>query len=411
MRVIIVSDYAAINGGQAKVAIESALGLAGRGHRVDYFSAVGPVDPRLEAAGIAVECLGQNDKDGSATLPFLAQTMWNRKAAARLAEIIAASDPADTVVHTHAWAKAISPSIGPTLARSGRGLVYTMHEFFLVCPTGGFYNYQRAQPCRLQPLSAACVSTHCDSKTYGHKLLRVARAGFVVLGGLKAACPHVVTISQLQHDVTRDYMPSGATWHRVDNPIDAEDLGPKPEAGADFIFVGRLSREKGVEYFCEAARRAGVAAVIVGDGPMADELRARYPEARFVGWKTPDETRALMRAARALAFPSVWYEGQPLTVYEALAMGTPVIVSDVCAGREAVANGENGLWFKSADADSLALALKQLTDDAEAARMTRNAYRGYWAAPLTMDRHLDAIEKVYDAALADAAAGRARRSA
>ena len=76
-------------------------------------------------------------------------------------------------------------------------------------------------------------------------------------------------------------------------------------------------------------------------------------------------------------------------------MGTPVIVSDVCAGREAIADGRNGLWFKSADPEDLARALKQLSDDGVAARMTQAAYADYWAAPASLARHLDAIESVY----------------
>jgi glycosyltransferase involved in cell wall biosynthesis len=104
---------------------------------------------------------------------------------------------------------------------------------------------------------------------------------------------------------------------------------------------------------------------------------------------------ALIREARALVFPSVWYEGQPLTVYESLAMGTPVIVSDVCAGREAVTDGRNGLWFKSADAADLARSLNLLKDDAAADAMIANAYADYWARPLSLERHLDAIEAVY----------------
>ena len=109
-----------------------------------------------------------------------------------------------------------------------------------------------------------------------------------------------------------------------------------------------------------------------------------------------------MRAARALVFPSVWYEGQPLTVLESLAAGTPVIVSDICAGREAVEDGVNGLWFASGKPDSLAAALMRLSDDAEARRMSDAAYDLFWADPLTLDRHLDGIEAVYRSSLASA---------
>jgi glycosyltransferase involved in cell wall biosynthesis len=115
-----------------------------------------------------------------------------------------------------------------------------------------------------------------------------------------------------------------------------------------------------------------------------------------------------MRQARALVFPSVWYEGQPLTVYESLAVGTPVIVSDACAGREAVEDGNNGFWFRSGDPASLARHLTALSDDAVARRMSRAAHARYWAAPLTMDRHLDRLAEVYAAVLRDGAPARSR---
>ena len=142
-------------------------------------------------------------------------------------------------------------------------------------------------------------------------------------------------------------------------------MGPKSEpASGDFLFVGRIAREKGPLLFAEAARRAGVVPTYVGDGPIREELAVRYPEARIVGWKTPEQARAMMRAARALVFPSLWYEVQGLTVTEAKAMGTPVVVSDVCAGREAIEDGKSGLWFRSGDPDALAVALDRLKEDA-----------------------------------------------
>lgn len=396
MHILIVADHAWINGGQSKVAIESALGLAGRGHRVTYFAAVGPADARLAAAGIEVVCLGQFDiHTAPGWVQFLPQYVWNTSAATRLAEAIAAMDARDAIVHVHAFAKAISPSIGPVLARSPVPVVYTMHEFFLVCPNGGFYDYQRAQTCHRTPMSMSCIATNCDSRSYAHKAMRVGRQVLINHAGLRKAFGHVIMISALQQDVSQPFMRDGVTYYRVSNPVDIENPGPKAEHGGSFLFVGRLSREKGIEHFCEAARLAGVEAVIAGDGPMRDELKARYREAKFLGWQQPADVLRLLREARALVFPSVWYEGQPLTVLEALGMGTPVIVSDVCAGREAVSDGRTGLWFKSSDAADLARALRALSDDGVAASMSRAAYEDYWAAPPSLDRHLDAIEEVY----------------
>ncbi len=403
MKIVIVADHAYVNGGQAKVAIESALGLAGRGHQVIFFAAMGPADPRLEAAGVESICLGQGDINTTSSAAFLVQTLWNRKAEQALGEALAGCDPATTMVHVHAWAKSLSPSIGAALKRSKVARVYTMHEFFMVCPNGGFYDYNRHQTCHRTPMSFACMTTNCDARSYAFKLARLARHALLDKGGLSRAFPHMITISKLQFEVASPHMPPDTIWHHVGNPIDAIDAGPKEAAGEHFLYVGRLSAEKGVPHFCAAARIAGVAPLVVGDGPLKGELMAAFPEARFLGWKSPGAVRELMRAARALVFPSVWYEGQPLTVYEALATGTPVIVSDGCAGREAVEDGENGLWFQSGQAESLAKAIRHLSDPQEAARMSANAYRMYWAAPLTLDRHLDAIENVYRLALGQTA--------
>ncbi|MBM3607837.1 MAG: glycosyltransferase [Alphaproteobacteria bacterium] len=199
MHILIVADHGWINGGQAKVAIESALGLAGRGHRVTFLAAVGPLDARLARAGIETVCLEQVDIDtASSRLGFVRQYMWNAKAAATLKQLLADMDPAQSVVHVHAWAKAISPSIGPVLKSTSVPAVYTMHEFFMVCPTGGFYDYRKGETCRLAPMSRACISTNCDSRSYPRKLMRVARQASVFAGGLRHAFRDVIFISDMQ---------------------------------------------------------------------------------------------------------------------------------------------------------------------------------------------------------------------
>lgn len=404
MHILIVADHGWVNGGQAKVAIDSALGLVQRGHRVTFMAAVGPIDKRLARAGVETICLEQNDIDSAPSrFGFISQYMWNGKAAARLKEFAAGMDPENSVIHVHAWAKAISPSIGPVLRAARVPAIYTMHEFFMVCPTGGFYNYPKAQICHLAPMSMACISTHCDARSYPRKLLRVARQMAVSLGGLKDAFRHVIFISGMQFDAAKDYMGANIVPHRISNPVDMPDPGPKGRPGSHYLFVGRVSREKGIEHFCEGARLAGVTPVIAGDGPLLEELRSKYPQARFLGWQKPAQIAPLLREARALVFPSVWYEGQPLTVYEALAMGTPVIVSDACAGREAITHGGNGLVFKSADAASLADAILKMQDEETAQTMTQRAHADYWANPMSLERHLDSIEGLYRMAISERA--------
>ena len=412
MHAVLVLDHAYVNGGQAKVAIQSALGLRARGHRVTLFAAVGPIDPALPAAGVEVVCLGQDDiKTTRSPLVFAAQAIWNTRAAAALGEHLAGLDPRDTVVHVHGWAQSLSPAIGPAIARSRLPAAYTMHEFFLVCPNGGFYDYPAEAICHRTPMSMACVTRNCDARSYPRKVARVIRhAGLEHVSRMRETIRHVVLISELQREVAARYFPATTRFHRIDNPIAVENPGPKPEGPlGPTVFVGRLSREKGVHVLAEAARIAGVPLRLVGDGPAVAEIRAGYPEAEMLGWRDAAGVREAMRGARALAFPSVWYEGQPLTVLESLALGTPVLVSDACAGREAVADGETGLWFRSGDPESLAGALRRLADDGTARAMGEAARRRYWAAPLTLERHVDRIVDLYSQIIAEVIATSARR--
>ena len=397
LTVVVILDHASVTGGQARVAFDSAIGLKRAGHDPIVFAAAGPIAPELDAAGVRTVCLGQADLLGNRSIAAAAaQGIWNGAAADALRALLATVPSGRSVIHVHGWAKALSPSIAGPIAQSGLPAIYTLHEYSLLCPNGGFFNYRTEEPCALKPLSAACWATNCDSRSYSRKLWRAARHAVMErVARLPEVFPDIVAISQFQVDAVGHHLPAGARIHLVSNPIGVAPMGPKP-AGArgPLTFVGRISPEKGPLLFAEAARRAGSEALFVGDGPSLGELKRRYPEVRTVGWQGPRQVQRYLREAGALVFPSIWYEGQPLTVLEAKALGTPVIVSDGCAGRDCITDGVDGLWFRRNDADNLAEAIRRFaTADIDA--LSRAAYDSYWADPATLDRHVGAIVDLY----------------
>jgi glycosyltransferase involved in cell wall biosynthesis len=365
--VCIVSDKAFISGGQAKVAIDTACLLSRRGFRVIFFAAVGPVDPSLAEAGVEVECLGQPDILANENRAAAATSgLWNRPAAKALEAVTRGLDPATSILHCHGFAKALSPAIGPVLDRTQVPCLFTMHEYFLLCPNGAFFDFRKQEICRRRPLGLDCLTTNCDSRKPAHKLWRVVRqAATWGPGRMPRGLRDIAYISKVQLTAVRRYLPEEARLHHLPNPVATPKDGrlANPREASAFLFVGRFSPEKGGRIFAEAARIARVPAVFVGDGAERAAISEANPDAGITGWKSPDEVRELMLGARALVFPSLWYETFGLVAYEALALGLPVVAGGWTAAAEAVIPGSNGLILDRMDAATLARALTDLSRD------------------------------------------------
>ena len=398
--IIIVNDFAHVNGGTATIALGSAIALAGRGLRVTLFAAVGPVDPQLRGVdGLEVICLDQPEilKDSN-RLRAAAIGIWNAAAARRFRSLLAGVDRKHTVVHIHGWTKALSASVVRSALDQRFRVVLTLHDYFAACPTGTFFQFPQSRICPLQPMSSACISLNCDARHYSHKLWRVGRQWVQLHAGfLPAGVRDFVSISDLSEKVLKPFLPAGSHIHRVRNFTDVAKAPPvRVEQNALFAYSGRFSAEKGVQLFAQAAATAKIGALFIGDGPLLGEVRRIAPEAEITGWLSPARARHELRRARALVFPSLWYETQGLVVAEAAAMGIPAIVPDTCAAREWVSDGETGLWFKGGDASSLEQRLRQLADDPQlAARLGSNAYLRYWQRPATIQAHCNGLQAVY----------------
>ena len=410
LNVIVFNDFAHVNGGAAQVAIASAVGLADRGHNVTFFSAVPPIAPELRRPGLSVVLTDQVDiKSDRNRLRAATQGIWNRKAAAVFHDLLRSLETGTTVVHVHGWTKALTSSVIRVALHHQTPVLVTVHDYFYACPNGGFYDFPAKRACSLRALSPACLCRNCDRDGYAQKLWRSARQvvqnnfGFPPSDRLS-----FVTISDLSENIIAPYLPKNARVFRIPNPGDQTRESPVAvAANSDFVSVGRLSPEKGYALFAQAARQAGCQCTLVGEGPSRDEILRANPKAEITGWLDRESVRARLRTARALVFPSVWYEAQPLVIGEAAALGIPAIVSDGCAGREQIVDGQNGLLFRSGDVDDLAGKLSRMQDDSLVSRLGKQAYDSYWKSPPTLDRHLDLLEQCYYAVLREAASASA----
>jgi glycosyltransferase involved in cell wall biosynthesis len=399
MEVVILNDHAGFTGGASSVALQSVLGLSNRGITATLFTAVGPPAAALRKRDhLDVISTEQREiADDPNRLRSFCQGIWNQKAINELSKVLHSKDPTRTIVHVHSWMKALSPGAISTALNRGFRVALTLHDFSAVCPTGGFYIHPERKLCHRRPLSTSCLMCNCDRRAYSHKLWRFVRAA-AQNWWLKVAerIHHYIGVSQFSVELMKPYLSPRIPVTIVRNPVDCNDCGPASvDKGASFVFVGRFVPEKGVELFAHAAHRAGVHAVFVGGGELEGDLRRRFPRATFLGWLENDQVTKTLRQARALVFPSLWYETLGLSAVEAMANGVPVIVSDGCAASEFVQNEYSGLHFRSGSVESLASRLRRLCDADFALWLGRNAYDWYWRDPWSLDAHVERLSEVY----------------
>ncbi len=400
--VIVVNDFAHVEGGATQVAIASAIGLANQGHQVTYLSAVGPVAPELLESPVRVMLTGQHEiaKDPS-RIRAVMQGLWNMKSRRFLEGILQGSDPRSTILHLHGWTKALSSSVIRLALRRSVPVVCTLNDYFTACPNGAFLDYPKTEICTRKPLSGSCLMAQCDNRGYSHKMWRVLRQCVQRRWGMvPESIKHFIKVSDFSLSILRPYLPDGAIVYALPNIIDIPLQPPvKVMANSAYTMVGRLSREKGPISFADAAARGAFKAVFVGEGDCRGQVQDLRPEAEVTGWCSRAQVIERLRQARALVFPSLWYEAQPLAIREAAAMGIPAIVSDRCAGRDDVMDGVTGLWFRGGDVDDLVRKIRRMEDDEAVQKMGQAAYRHYWQNPTTVDRHVVELKRIYEQVL------------
>lgn len=402
MRCVFISDFGSVNGGAAKVAIESARGLAEAGLDIVFACAIGPISSRLDHPRIAVEQFGGEDiwKVGG-RLAAARQGIWNSAAHAFLTALLARQPRAGTIVHLHQWTKAFSPAAIAAAGESGLPVAITMHDYFSFCPTGGYFDFKAGTPCTRKPMSGACMTANCDRESYVHKLVRVARQwrSNEALRALKA--PLFIHVSDFARDFARPFLPGQARHVVVENMMEAQKRQPVNVAeNRHALFLGRFTQEKAGDILARAARQAGMPVRFVGEGPLQDDIRRANPAADIRGWVPADRVFEEIAQARCLVLPSLWYEPGPLVIAEARSLGVPVVLSRTTGPASWIEDGEDGLLVDGGDVAGLTAALAHLRDDATAQRMGAAAYDRYWADPLTTERHVARTQAAYEQMIA-----------
>lgn len=374
--VVIVNDFAMAQGGATAVALLEARELRQQGFKVTFISG-GEPSPELDRLGIAQVALGMPALLDQPAWRAMTQGLHNRAAAVMIAQWIARQDTPHTVYHLHNWSQILSPTVFEALWGVERRLVVTCHDFFNICPNGGFTHFGKSQPCPARPLSLDCLSSQCDRRNPAQKYWRTLRHR-----RLQTAARfdrNKATFTFLHDRMQRRFVEGGfaaSDLLTVPNPVVPwTDRRIEAENNQGFLFVGRIGRDKGADLAIRAARTSGQKLTVAGTGEIGANADPDDRDIRFAGWCDRAQIATLARQARALIVPSRVVEPFGLVLLEAAMSGLPVIVTShayLAAEARAVGFGQS---FEIAREDALPELLSRIArDDTLVARMSRAGF-------------------------------------
>jgi glycosyltransferase involved in cell wall biosynthesis len=308
------------------------------------------------------------------------KTIYSFEARRKLARLLEVAPP--DVCHAHNIYHHISPSVLGLLRQRRIPVVLTLHDLKVACPA-------------YTMLAADGICERCRGGRLHNVVLHRCLKGSVSLS-LLAFAEAVVhkALGSYRHCVSRFVVPSrfylaklsewglpAAQLTYIPNFIEPERYRPQYRPGNGFLYFGRVAREKGLATLIRAAALSGSRLMIAGAGPQLEELRRQAQEqgtaVDFPGYLSGESLHAAIRNARAVVLPSEWYENAPVSMLEAYALGKPVIGARIGGIPELLREGETGVGFESGQVESLAAALRAVTEspDQRLEEMGRTARR------------------------------------
>ena len=290
-------------------------------------------------------------------------TPWNPYSKLEAAKQIRQVGP--DIFHVHNSFPLLSPAIFYAARNSGTATVLTLHNFRTYCAAG--------IPMRAEKPCTDCLDRRSVLPALWHRCYRGSLAATIPIAAmiwlhrrLKTWESQVDAFIALTEFQKTTLCAAGLTEDRVFVKPHFYPNPPKPlpwtEREAKIIVVGRLGVEKGVHILLEAWRRWGADAPpleVIGDGPERPKLAAYVAQAGlgekiiFRGQLAFEEVQSSLKKARLLVFPSLCFEGFPMVIREAYALGVPVAASRLGSMPCLIEEGITGTLFEAGNSEDL----------------------------------------------------------
>lgn len=397
MKILMVNKFLYPRGGSESYMLYLAEHLEKCGHKVEFFGMYDDKNTVGNSSGLYTQNMDFHSNGISRFLyPF--KIIYSLEAKRKIARVI--DDFKPDIVHMNNINFQLTPSIIYAIKKKGIPLVQTVHDYQMICPNHLLYNFDKNEPCEkcINGSHTACIKNKCIHSSAVKSIIGVIEAKlYSLLKTYKKVDLFVCPSSFLEKKLVsaKDYY-KGKTV-TIHNFINKEKFSGSSQKEQNYIvFVGRLSKEKGIENIAGAAKLLPeYDFVVAGSGPDEDILK-NIPNIRLAGFLTGNELCELMANAKILLLPSVCYENCPLSILESHALGVPVVTMNSGGMAELVKDGVTGTLVNEPTPEGIAQKIRETLENVDYYDTLKQNCKNERDNILSVETYTDILTKEYE---------------
>jgi glycosyltransferase involved in cell wall biosynthesis len=379
MNILIIHNYYSQRGGEDAVFENESKALEQLGHKVIRYSRN---NKEIENYSLIKK------------FKFICSIYSSKKTKKDLNKII--SENKIDLAHIHNVFPLITTSIYKVLKKNNIKTIQTLHNYRFLCINA--FLYRKNKLCML-----------CSNGNFLYGLIFRCFKNSYILSALYSTIikknqkifrnyiDGYIALTEFTKNIFVKYGYKNEKFFIKDNGFIDNNVRRK-KSGGYFLFLGRISGEKGISFLLEFFKEHGQYKLIVaGDGDQIDFFKKNYncPNIFFEGFVKGENKTKLIQEAEALIVPSVWYENYPISIVESFSIGIPVIGSKIGGIPYIVKDEENGLLFETNNKVILKEKIDKIYRNYEFRERLGNNARNYYLEKMEMSNNIKILGKIY----------------
>ena len=399
MKILLVNKFHYLKGGSEKYYFELANLLKEKGHEIAFFSMSN--DKNIQT-GEKEYFVDEIDLNTGSKLKAL-DVIYSKENKKKMAQALEDFKP--DIVHLNNFQRQLSESIVEAIKEKNIPIVFTAHDVQAVCPAILMLDNNK-EVCELckNGKYMNCIKKGCVKNSKLKSILGAVEARYYRIKKVyDKKISYIITPSKFYK---QKLVEDGIKENKIEaihNFIDVSQYNLKTEDEGYALYVGRLSKEKGILNLIEAfSSLQNKKLYIAGDGPEKEKIeriiKDRHLEdnIKLLGYLSQDQVKEYIRKSRFVVVPSIWYENCPYSVLETLAIGKPVIGADIAGIPELVQDKVNGLTYRYDDIRELEEKMKLLFENKELAEEYGKNAKEIAKKEYSKEEYYNKIIKIYE---------------